>query len=220
MSITEYMIERWVSTRDLTRRIENAKKKDKRNSESEPVVVALLALLVTWDNIQLQKVTDLRIRIWGGNEWSAYLIKVDKTFTNGLHSFLHFLLRNDERRREAHARKRSKKKKKDQNLQTTKQRDTDILTCVGFAKTPLLFKSKQNCHAVLPLRLFASLITTAFNNPLPRTSATSGLLNARMLERKYSPSLNERSARRSSTRTESAVRATAQPRGLLQNPLR
>ena len=102
-------------------------------------------------------------------------------------------------------------------LQTQgKNEKTNILMCVGFAKTPLLFKSKQNCQAVLPLRLFASSITTAFNNPLPRTSATSGLLSLRMAERKYSPSLNERSARRSSTRTESAVMDTAQPRGLLQ----
>ena len=93
-----------------------------------------------------------------------------------------------------------------------------MLTCVGFAKTPRLFNSKQNCHAVLPLTLFFSLMTTAFNNPLPRTSATSGLLNARIDERKYSPSLKERSARRSSTRTERAVRATAQPSGLLENP--
>jgi hypothetical protein len=100
--------------------------------------------------------------------------------------------------------------------QQSKEDYTDMLTCVGFARTPLLFKSKQNCHAVLPLRLFASLITTAFSNPLPRTSATSGLLYPRMVERKYSPSLMERSASRSSTRTERAVRATAQPRGLLQ----
>ena len=105
--------------------------------------------------------------------------------------------------------------------ETTKQKgDTNILTCVGFAKTPLLFNSKQNCHAVLPLTLFFSLMTTAFNNPLPRTSATSGLLNARIDERKYSPNLIERSARRSSTRTERAVRATAQPSGLLRDPIR
>ena len=118
--------------------------------------------------------------------------------------------------------KKRKAKKDDQKLQQERKnkakKDTNILTCVGFAKTPRLFNSKQNCHAVLPLTLFFSLITTAFNNPLPRTSATSGLLNARIDERKYSPSLKERSARRSSTRTERAVRATAQPSGLLENP--
>ena len=159
--------------------------------------------------------TNLKINTCKKREkWAAYLIKIEKTFTNDLHRFLHILLRNDEGRRESHARVI----KNNQILQTTKQGEvtTDILTCVGFAKTPLLFKSKQNCHAVLFLRLFASLITTAFNNPLPRTSATSGLLNPRMVERKYSPSFKERSARRSSTRTERAVRATAQPRGLLQ----
>ena len=51
-----------------------------------------------------------------------------------------------------------------------------------LAKTPLLFKSKQNCHAVLPLGLFTTLITIVFNNPLPRTSATSTLLNAWTVE--------------------------------------
>ena len=40
-----------------------------------------------------------------------------------------------------------------------------------------------------------------------------------MAERKYSPSFKERSARRSSTRTESEVMATAQPRGLLQQKM-
>jgi hypothetical protein len=149
------------------------------------------------------------------------LIKIEKTFTNDLHSFLHILVRNDERRRETHAKNKNKTQSK-RTIRNCKQskKDTDILTCVGFAKTPLLFNSKQNCHAVLPLRLFFSLITTAFNNPLPRTSPTSGLFNALMDERKYSPSLKERSARRSSTRTERAVRATAQPSGLLQNPIR
>ena len=207
-----------MNTRGLAQQIENTK--NKRNSESELADVALLAPLVTRDIIQLQKITDLRIHIWKNErkkEWSAYLIKIEKTFTNDLHSFLQILVRNDERRRESHARKK-KNQKNDQKFQTTKQRSTNILTCVGFAKTPLLFKSKQNCHAVLPLRLFVSSITTAFNNPLPRTSATSGLLNPRTVERKYSPSLKERSARRSSTRTERAVTATAQPRGLLQNP--
>ena len=157
------------------------------------------------------------------SKWSTYCIKIVKTFTNNLDSILHILLRNDKRRRETHAKKTKAKKRPIRNRKTTVtkvKRKTYMLTCVGFAKTPRLFNSKQNCHAVLLLRLFFSLITTAFNNPLPRTSATSGLLNARMDERKYSPKLRERSARRSSTRTERAVRATAQPRGLLQNPIR
>jgi hypothetical protein len=40
------------------------KRGTKEISESEPVGVSLLDLLVTWDIIQLQKITDLRIHVW------------------------------------------------------------------------------------------------------------------------------------------------------------
>jgi len=90
-----------------------------------------------------------------------------------------------------------------------------MLTWVGFASTPLLFNRRQNCQAVLPRLLFDSSITTAFNNPRPLTSLTSGELNARIPERNFSPRTSARSDRRSSIRMSRAVVAMAHPNGLL-----
>ena len=90
-----------------------------------------------------------------------------------------------------------------------------ILTWVGFASTPLLFNKRQNCQAVRPRLLFDSSITTAFNNPRPLTSLTSGELNARIPERNFSPRTSARSDRRSSIRISRAVVAIAHPNGFL-----
>jgi hypothetical protein len=92
---------------------------------------------------------------------------------------------------------------------------THILTCVGFARMYRLFKSRHNCHAVRPLRLFSSSITTAFNKPLPRTSFTNGEFSARTADLNISPRCSARCARFSSIRTLSAVMATAHPNGFL-----
>jgi hypothetical protein len=90
-----------------------------------------------------------------------------------------------------------------------------MLTWVGFASKPLLFNKRQNCQAVLPRTLFDSSITTAFNNPRPLTSLTSGELNARISERNLSPRASARSDRRSSIRMSRAVVAMAHPNGFL-----
>lgn len=91
-----------------------------------------------------------------------------------------------------------------------------MLLWVGLARTPWLFNNKQSCHAVLPLTLFFSSMTTAFNKPRPRTHSTNGEFKARIPERKTSPNLMARSANFSSTRTSRAVIATAHPSGLLE----
>lgn len=90
------------------------------------------------------------------------------------------------------------------------------LTWVGFASTPLLFNKRQNCQAVLPSLLFDSSMTTAFNNPRPLTSLTSGELNARTPERNFSPSTSARSDRRSSIKISRATVAMAHPNGFLR----
>lgn len=89
------------------------------------------------------------------------------------------------------------------------------LTWVGLASTPLLFNKRQNCQAVRPRLLFDSSITTAFNNPRPLTSLTSGELIARTPERNFSPRISARSDRRSSIRMSRAVVAIAHPNGFL-----
>ena len=183
-------------------------------------------LLVAWDLVQLQKDNIFEIYIFRGKYIRNDQLTWSKSRRHSPMIFTASFISSSEMTSGGAKRtlKKRKAKKDDQKLQQERKnkakKDTNILTCVGFAKTPRLFNSKQNCHAVLPLTLFFSLMTTAFNNPLPRTSVTSGLLNARIDERKYSPSLKERSARRSSTRTERAVRATAQPSGLLQKQWR
>ena len=90
-----------------------------------------------------------------------------------------------------------------------------VFIWVGFASTPLVFNKRQNCQAVRPLVLLDSSITTAFNNPSPLTSLTSGELNARIPERNFSPRSSARSDRRSSKRMSRAVVARAHPSGLL-----
>jgi len=94
---------------------------------------------------------------------------------------------------------------------------THMLLWVGLAKTPQLFNNKQSCQAVLPLVLFFSSMTTAFNKPRPRTHSTNGEFRALIPERKTSPNLMARSANFSSMRTSRAVIATAHPSGLLIN---
>ena len=135
-----------MNTRGLAQQIENTK--NKRNSESELADVALLAPLVTRDIIQLQKITDLRIHIWKNErkkEWSAYLIKIEKTFTNDLHSFLQILVRNDERRREPHARKKSKR-----TIRNCKQQGRGAQTYWRASASPKrLCSSKANKTAML-----------------------------------------------------------------------
>jgi hypothetical protein len=42
-----------------------------------------------------------------------------------------------------------------------------MFTWVGFASTPRLLSSRQNCHAVRPRELALSLMTTALNSPRP-----------------------------------------------------
>lgn len=96
----------------------------------------------------------------------------------------------------------------------TKDQVTYMLQWVGFARTPRLLSSRQNCHAVRPLQLFSSSMTTALRRPLPRTSLTKGEFNARIPARNISPRYCARSASFSSTRTRSDVIATAHPRGL------
>ena len=91
-----------------------------------------------------------------------------------------------------------------------------MLTWVGFASKPLLFNKRQNCQAVLPRLLFDSSITTAFNNPRPLTSLTSGELNARTPERNISPRTSAHSDRRSSIRISRAVVAMAHPNEFLR----
>ncbi len=95
-----------------------------------------------------------------------------------------------------------------------------VLTCVGLASTPRLLRRRQSCHAVRPRLLADSSMTTALNNPRPRTSLTSGERNALMPLRNCSPSLCARSESRSSTSTSNAVIATAQPSGFLSAPRR
>jgi len=85
----------------------------------------------------------------------------------------------------------------------------------GLGQHPRLLSSKQNCHAERPRELALSSITMALNSPRPRTSLTRGDRSARMSFRNCSPSRVARSARPSSTRTSSAVIATAQPSGFL-----
>lgn len=92
---------------------------------------------------------------------------------------------------------------------------TYMLTCVGLARTPRLLRRRQSCHAVRPLVLHSSLMTTAFSNPRPRTSLTSGELISRIADRNFSPRTWARSESFSSTRTSRAAIATAQPRGFL-----
>lgn len=90
-----------------------------------------------------------------------------------------------------------------------------ILTWVGFESTPMLFKMRQSCQAVLPRLLFDSSMTTAFSNPRPLTSLTRGEFNARIPRRNFSPRSSARSDKRSSIRMSSAVVATAHPKGFL-----
>jgi len=92
---------------------------------------------------------------------------------------------------------------------------THMLSWVGLAKTPQPFNSRQSCQAVLPLVLFFSSTTMAFNKPRPRTHSTNGEFRAWIPERKTSPNLMARSANFSSMRTSRAVIATAHPSGLL-----
>ena len=83
-------------------------------------------LLVAWDLVQLQKDKIFEISIFKGKK-GAYLIKIDETFANDFNSILHILLRNDERRRETHAKKKEKQKRTIRNCskkETIKQKRT------------------------------------------------------------------------------------------------
>lgn len=93
---------------------------------------------------------------------------------------------------------------------------TYILTCVGLASTPRLFNKRQNCQADLLRTLCDSSMITAFRRPRPRTSFTSGDFKSLIAVRNFSPRMSARFARSSSTNTDKAVIATAQPRGLLK----
>ena len=62
------------------------------------------ALLALTRRLGSHPATKKRLRFtYLGKKRSAYLIKIEKTFANDRHSFLHILLRNDERRSETHA---------------------------------------------------------------------------------------------------------------------
>ena len=142
----------------------------------------------------------------------AYQVKIVQCLPDDFDTLLEIGLFDDQRRSKSNARRMKRVNEISQGGKRMKQY---MLTWVGFASRPLLFNKRQNCQAVRPRLLFDSSITTAFNNPRPLTSLTSGELNARIPERNLSPRTSARSDKRSSMRMSRAVVAMAHPNGFL-----